>query len=104
MLMEALAAMEELDDLTILLQDQFPEDVSFGYQDEHSAIGYEVAVSSRLLGEDTGRDVVLHLGKQLREIATYVKSVLQKPEPHELQAILGALKNCPRWQNQERDA
>jgi len=53
---------EKQDNLFLNLTDSFPQKFEFGIQDSKLEISYQVFVTSRWLGEDTGKDVVIHFG------------------------------------------
>ncbi len=48
--------------LRLQLEDSFPKKINFGFQDSKLGVSYEVYVSSRRLGEDTGKDVLIDFG------------------------------------------
>ena len=54
--------------LTILLEDQMPRTLNLVIQGKSYGADYDVRVTSRLLGRDTGASIVLLFGQQLRGI------------------------------------
>jgi hypothetical protein len=71
-------------DLRILLEDQFPKNKEFLMADQRLGSSFLVEVTSRRLGEDTGRDILLDLGGQLRTIAEAQRQAMRKPTPEEI--------------------
>lgn len=53
-------------DLRILLRDPYPQRLDFGFRDDTLGILWTAKVECRLLGEDTGADVLLDIAGQLR--------------------------------------
>ena len=60
---------------SVLLEDQFEKvkDLSVVKIDDKFALS--VRISSRRLGEDTGRDIVFHAGRQIRQIAKQISEL-----------------------------
>jgi len=56
---------ETNNDLQLILDDSFPKNYEFGIQDIKLGIVFNVQVTSRWLGEDTGKDVLIHFGNYL---------------------------------------
>lgn len=56
---------ENNSDLQLVLEDSFPKKFEFGIQDSKLGVSYNVHVTSRWLGEDTGKDVLIHFGNHL---------------------------------------
>jgi hypothetical protein len=52
--------------------------------DQRLGSSFLVEVTSRRLGEDTGRDILLDLGGQLRTIAEAQRQAMRKPTPEEI--------------------
>lgn len=65
-------------DLTMILDDQFEKTrlipVMLGTKGT-----FITQISARRLGEDTGRNIVLHLGQQICQINEYIKQVSSRP-------------------------
>lgn len=57
----------------IVLEDSQPQTVEFGFHDPRSGIGYEMLISARWLGEDTGKDVVIDCTGQLENILEAIR-------------------------------
>ena len=61
-------------DLTMVLTDQRPQTRDIKLELSGLATVWDVKVEARRLGDDTGRDVVLHLGKQIVQVHDHVMS------------------------------
>ena len=61
-------------DLTMLLTDQRPQTREVKLELSNLATVWDVKLEARRLGDDTGRDVVLHLGNQIVQVHDHVKS------------------------------
>jgi hypothetical protein len=61
------------DDLIVLLEDQFEQAREYTAMDESGT--YQVRMSARRLGADTGRDVLYRAGQQLRNILQHMEDV-----------------------------
>jgi hypothetical protein len=48
--------------LSLVLEDSFPKKFEFDIQDSKLGLSYHILVTSRWLGEDTGKTVVIHFG------------------------------------------
>lgn len=62
------------------LSDQFEKTMTFPLIDESSDAVYMVSVSTRRLGEDTGRDILLNVGGQLEIIRNTLKGLVNQSE------------------------
>jgi hypothetical protein len=60
------------DDLFMLLNDQFEKRFTFGLSDKSSDGGYDVEVTSRRMGQDTGKDILVNFGSQIVRISEAV--------------------------------
>ena len=69
---------EEGVDLTVLLDDQFKKGFFVEIKDKFTNVGYGIAVTSRRLGEDTGRDILLRTGDQIVQIYRHMEEVAAK--------------------------
>jgi hypothetical protein len=61
------------DDLSLLLENQHEVHRSYLIEDKSGA--YDVRVSARRLGSDTGRDVIYRAGEQLQQVLQYMNDV-----------------------------
>ncbi len=66
-------------ELSIQLEDQFEKRYDVEVRDKGTGAHYFARVSTRRMGEDTGRDVVVHLGNQILQIYQYMEELAYKP-------------------------
>jgi hypothetical protein len=78
LLVEALGIIGTSEELVLVLDDQFENKGSFKFKDVKSDISFSVDVSSRRLGEDTNKDILVDIGGQLRTLREAVMSVGRK--------------------------
>ncbi len=71
-------------DLRILLEDQFPKKKEIMMADPKLGSAFLVSVICRRLGEDTGRDILLDLGGQLRVIREAQRQAARKLTTEEI--------------------
>lgn len=73
---------------TVVLDDTKP--VIFGgtSKDKNSDASFEILISSRKLGNDNGKDQLIHVGEYLRMIRGYMKQVSRPPTPEEMKKVL----------------
>jgi len=83
MVVEALADASEEHDFNLILEDQLPKKVFFEIYDQKSNCGYGINITSRWLGEDTGRDVLLSVGEHLKRVRHEIRNATPKPTPEE---------------------
>jgi len=69
------AGIEKGLDLTMLLEDQFEKRRVFEIKGKGKEPSYIIELLARRLGEDTGRDIVLHLDNQILQIFQYMNEV-----------------------------
>lgn len=91
LIFEALVEFGRGEDLFLVLDDQFPETKMIGIRDLKSGLGYDLHVTSRLIGEDTGKSVALNLSSTFEMIRDELKSTLRKPSQDELQTLLSLM-------------
>jgi len=69
---------EKEEDLFLNLSDSFPQKYEFCIQDSKLDISYQVLVTSRWLGQDTGKDVVIHFGNHFIMVKDHIlKTMIQ---------------------------
>ena len=76
------------EDIKILLKDQFPKCSSARISDPKTNFQFDISVTSRWLGIDTGKSILLNVSEQLNNIRKYMEEVTRKPNPVELEKIL----------------
>lgn len=90
-LLEMLRGIEKFQDYQMLITDNLPKHMEMKAYDPKTGAGLQTSISCRRLGEDTGRDIVLHLGKQVTGIIEYLGHNMRPPTKEEwekFQAIL----------------
>lgn len=71
-LLEALKGSKGFQDYQVLITDNLPQVGEMAAYDPTTGAGLKVEISCRRLGEDTGRNIVLHLGKQASGIIDHI--------------------------------
>ena len=86
----AFAEMAARGKLFLALKDSFPQTTEATLHDHRTGIAYDMLISARRLGEDTGKDIVLDCAGQLEGV---LRSILanQRPFTEEEQAVLAEL-------------
>ncbi len=64
-------------DLHLVLEDSFPKKTQFKVHDSKLDLSYNVLVTSRWLGEDTGKNVVLHFGNHFIMVKDHMLKTLK---------------------------
>lgn len=67
-------------DLSVQLEDQFEKGFVVEVRDKGTGAQYIARVSTRRMGEDTGRDVIVHLGDQIVQIFQHMEELAYQPE------------------------
>ena len=84
-----LATKEKVD---LLLQDQRPVEAKFHMKDDSSDMAYDMMIRSRRIGEDNGKDQLLHVTNYLSQIRDYVRQRVRKTTPEENARFLQQMK------------
>lgn len=87
LILETVRELDGLEDMTMLLEDQMPKIQTVTWTDPDLGAQLDIEIMSRRLGEDTGRDIVLHLGKQIAQILDYRQDRFREPSEEELERI-----------------
>ncbi len=87
LILESLSSLDLMDDLFVILEDATPVRKTIHMTDSTAGLGFEVRVMCRRLGQDTGRDIVLDLGKQIRGMAAQGRQTLPPPPPEKKDAV-----------------
>lgn len=74
-------------DLRVLLEDEMSVFRLLEISDSQLKVTYKVSIRSRRLGQDTGRDIVLDIGKRLDNIRNELRKTTRPPSPNTLAAI-----------------
>ena len=91
-ILEALAEFAANEELFLLLEDQHEKSFDFGIQDVKRGIRLEVHVTSRRLGEDTGKDLLVNIGGQLKTVRDSARASATKLSPEEAQRLLALIQ------------
>lgn len=75
------------DSYYILIEDQMPVTQNITIQDNNSNLVCFLKIISRRLGEDTGKDTVIDVGKYLDDIRSYTQEITKQPTKEELLKI-----------------
>ena len=92
---ESLADAAKEIDLRMVLHDPLPQRRTFGVRDEKLGIEWEAAIECRLLGEDTGYDVLVDISGLLAGAVAHGRASARKTtdeEQRRLQRVLSTLK------------
>jgi hypothetical protein len=93
-LLEMLRQSKRFADLQVLITDNFPQKRSVDGHDPKSGAAIHVDIFCRRLGEDTGRDVILHLGKQVSGIVEHLGHSLRPLTDAEQKRLARILSNA----------
>jgi hypothetical protein len=91
---EMLTELASAPDMKVLLEDQRPQTVKGIVRDPKRGAEYEINIRCQRLGEDNGRDQLIHVDNYLRQIRDYVKSLARKPTPEEAEALAKILASA----------
>jgi hypothetical protein len=82
-----LALLADKVDLRLFLEDEFPKTKEIGMKDQKLKTAFNILVTARRLGEDTGRDILLDLSGQLRSIMEAQRQNLRAPTVGEIEKM-----------------
>ena len=74
-------------DLRFLLSDESPVQQEITLHDPRTSSTLEVLITCRRLGEDTGKDILVDLGPQLRDICEAQRRATRQLTPEELEKV-----------------
>jgi hypothetical protein len=86
-LLGMLGSSTEFTDHQILITDNFPQTRELEAYDPRTGAGLRIEVVCRRLGEDTGRDVVFSLGRQIAGIIEHIGHNMRPLTTHEKEKI-----------------
>jgi hypothetical protein len=92
MLTESLGSLTDNRDFRLILSDQFPKEKNAIILDKKTGVGFKVLIVSRRLGEDTGKDILLNLGRHLDSIRSYMRQKTRRPDEQEQRKLLQLLR------------
>jgi hypothetical protein len=70
-----------------VIDDQFPQVRSFSVRDQKLGTAFEIKVTARRLGEDTGKGVFFDYGSQIKQISQRLRETLRGPTTGEWATI-----------------
>jgi hypothetical protein len=76
---EVLTKLATKEKVELLIRDQRPVGMNIRMKDKGSAMSYDLMVQTRRLGEDNGKDQLIHVTNYLRQIRDYVRQRVRKP-------------------------
>lgn len=82
-----LALLSNKVDLRLLLEDEFPKTKEIEMRDQKFNSNFNIKITARRLGEDTGRDILLDLTGQLRSITEAQRQNLRAPTKDEIEKM-----------------
>ncbi len=88
---ESLAEFAAQNELFLLLEDQTEKSLQFGIMDSKTDGRYSVNVTSRRLGEDTGKDILVNISAQLLTLRDATRAAVGKLPAEDTQKLLNIL-------------
>jgi TIR domain len=85
---EALAELAGKETIDILLTDHHPVVAKYRLVDNRSATGYDIVVRCRRMGEDNGKDQLVHVTNYLHRIKEYIRQRVRKLSPEEAERAI----------------
>lgn len=79
LVLEVLADTPLCDDLFVVLEDASPVKRELGLRDPKAGFEFRIRVECRRLGTDTGKDLVINVGSQIRGMAIQGRKALERP-------------------------
>lgn len=90
---EKLEFIPNKNDFKILLEDQHPVIKNIVMQDSKSNKEYRITITCRRLGEDTGKDILVDLGKCINDIRKYMKETGRELTAQEMMVVNSIVLN-----------
>jgi hypothetical protein len=85
--LELLTGDEKFTNLDILIGEDLPQKQEVSVYDPKTDIGCDVTIMCRRLGQDTGRDILFHVGRQIRQIYEHSRSTHRPLTTEELRKV-----------------
>jgi hypothetical protein len=85
---EMLFNIGEQKDIRLILDSQLPQEKEITNIDPKTGMNFEIHISSRKMGEDNGKDQLIHISDYLKGIRHYIRSVSRKPSAEESQKMM----------------
>jgi len=83
LVIESVSEMPQLDEFRVLLSDAEPVTKEIGVRDSNVGLEYRVRAEAQRLGEDSGRDLMVPVGRVLQGLATQTRGRLRELSPEE---------------------
>lgn len=82
-----LAILSKKIDLRLLLEDEFPKTKEIEMRDQKIESAFDILITARRLGEDTGRDILLNMTGQIESITEAQRLNLRAPTSDEIEKM-----------------
>jgi hypothetical protein len=92
---------EEFAKLYILIGDDLPQKLEITVHDPKTGLGFQVTVTCRRLGEDTGKDILFHVGQQIVQIAEQTRAAHRPLTEEESLKLMRIISQTPRRASKE---
>ncbi len=92
LILESIYELPELEKLKYVISDAEPVLNQFGFNDSTAGFEFQIKVQTRRLGEDTGRDILLNFGTQLKRIIKHMRKSIKPVSKDVSIDILNILK------------
>jgi hypothetical protein len=79
--------------IELLLQDQRPVDAKFRLQDGSSDKYYDMIIRCRRMGEDNGKDQLVHVANYLQKVRDYLRQRVRKLSAEETARLVQVVAN-----------
>lgn len=86
-------AAQKIGDTFVTIGDSLPVEVGFGVEDPKTGLGYDIRISTRRLGEDTGGDVFVNWGQELQTVRNRLRAASRLLNEEESQKLAGILRS-----------
>lgn len=80
-------------DFFILLEDNFAKENTVDVFDPKTQVGYHLHMETRRLGEDTGRNILIHGDIEIKKILGFIKERTKEPTREDIQRLTDIIKN-----------
>lgn len=96
--LEQIAMVAEENEMRFQLGDQFAKKQEIEVCDPKTDLGFLLTIESRRMGEDTGKDILIHYGGQLLNVIKAHRSRMRKATPFEMKKILTIMQDFGTYQ------
>ena len=92
-LVEIFSSFKEKEELFVVIEDRFPQIRKICFADKKRGLAYDLEIKSRILGEDTGKNILINLFNYLENIRIDMHKSSRKMTNEETIKILNLLKS-----------